>query len=157
MAEADYDDTRSADYAIKFLKEKQDQPYFLACGLFRPHLPWYVPQKYIDLYKLDEIVLPKLRDDDLDDIPAAGKAFAKARRSDFKRIKEAGKWKQAVRAYLASISYADAQLRRVIDALDNGPNAGNTVIVLWSDHGWHLGEKNHGTKRRCGRRRPECH
>jgi arylsulfatase A-like enzyme len=114
--------------------------------LFRPHLPWYVPQKYFDLYSLDEIVLPQVRDDDLDDIPAEGLKLAKARRSDFEAIKKADKWKHSVRAYLASITYADDQLGRVLDALDKSPHAKNTIVVLWSDHGWHLGEKQHWHK-----------
>ena len=146
LKEAEYDDTRSADFAVEFLKAERSRPFFLACGLFRPHLPWYVPQKYFDLYDLEEIILPAVRDDDLDDVPAAGKAFAKARRSDFNAIREAGKWKEAVRAYLASISYADAQLGRVIDALDASAHAKNTIVIVWSDHGWHLGEKNHWHK-----------
>jgi arylsulfatase A-like enzyme len=73
-------------------------------------------------------------------------AFAKARRSEFDAVKTADKWKYAVRAYLASITYADDQLGRILDALDKSPHAKNTVIVLWSDHGWHLGEKNHWHK-----------
>jgi len=146
ISEAEYDDTLSANYAIKFLQKKQDKPFFLACGLFRPHLPWYVPQKYFDLYKLEDIVLPKTKQNDTDDIPAAGKVFAKARRSDFEKIHNTDKWKHAVRAYLASISYADAQLGRVLDALDKSPHAKKTIIVLWSDHGWHLGEKGHWHK-----------
>ncbi len=146
IPEADYDDTRSADYAVRFLRQKQKRPFFLACGLFRPHLPWYVPQKYFDLYNIDKIVLPKVKENDLADVPAEGQKLAKARRRDYKAIREASRWKHAVRAYLASISYADAQLGRVLDALDNSPQAKNTVIVLWSDHGWHLGEKGHWHK-----------
>lgn len=146
IPETEYDDTLSADYAVAFLEQENDQPFFLACGLFRPHLPWYVPQKYFDLYPLDEVVLPEVPENDLDDIPSAGKAFAKARRSDLDKIQASGKWKEAVRAYLASISYADAQLGRVIDALDRSDAASNTIVLLWSDHGWHLGEKNHWHK-----------
>ena len=91
-------------------------------------------------------MLPKTVDHDLDDIPAAGLKFASARRSDFEAIKKAGKWQHAIRAYLTSISYADAQLGRVLDALEKSSHANNTVIVLWSDHGWHLGEKEHWHK-----------
>ena len=144
--EGDYDDSKSAEFAVRYLKRDHDGPFFLACGLFRPHLPWYVPQSYFDKYPLDEIVLPKVKEDDLADVPPAGKAFAKARRSDFEAIKKKGKWREAVRAYLASITYADTQLGRVLDALDAGPHAKNTIIVLWSDHGWHLGEKGHWHK-----------
>ncbi len=144
--EPDYDDSRNAAYAVQFLQQKQDQPFFLACGLFRPHLPWYVPQKYFDQYLLEEVVLPGVKEDDLDDIPKAGQAFAKARRGDLETIQNAGKYREAVRAYLASITYADAQLGRVLDALDASDHAENTVVVLWSDHGWHLGEKGHWHK-----------
>jgi choline-sulfatase len=145
-----YDDALSADYAVAFLKNHGDQsdsaPFFLACGLFRPHLPWYVPQKFFDLYPFGEVVLPEVPDDDLEDVPDGGLAFAKVRRSDLQAIRKTNAWKQAVRAYLASISYADQQLGRVLNALDHSPHATNTVIVFWSDHGWHLGEKKHWHK-----------
>ena len=144
--EADYDDSRNAQYAVDFLGEAHTKPFFLACGLFRPHLPWYVPQSYFDQYPIEDIVLPKVKADDLDDIPKAGQAFAKARRGDFETIRDADKWKQAVRAYLSSITYADAQLGHVLDALDASAHRDNTIIVLWSDHGWHLGEKGHWHK-----------
>lgn len=146
IPESHYDDTLSANYAVEFLKRKQEKPFFLACGLFRPHLPWYVPQKYFDKYSLEDIILPQVRSDDLDDVPMEGLKLANARRNDLNTILNANKRKHAVRAYLASISYADAQLGRVIDALDDSPYSQNTVIVLWSDHGWHLGEKNHWHK-----------
>ena len=146
IPESQYDDALSADYAIRFLLESHDQPFFLACGLFRPHLPWYVPRKYFDLYPIDDIVLPTVPEEDLDDVPAAGRAFARSRRSDLQAIRRADKWKAAVRAYLASISYADAQLGRVLSALNQSPHEKNTLIVLWSDHGWHLGEKHHWHK-----------
>ncbi len=146
IAEQEYDDSRSADYAVNFLRQRQEKPFFLACGLFRPHLPWYVPRKYFDLYSVDEVVLPEVRNDDLDDLPAEGLKFAQARRSDLQVITKADKWKHAIRAYLASITYADHQLGRVLDALDGSPHATNTIIVFWSDHGWHLGEKQHWHK-----------
>jgi arylsulfatase A-like enzyme len=105
-----------------------------------------VPQAYFDRYALASIVLPRVKPDDLDDLPAGGRALAMARRGDLEAIKRAGRHKEAVRAYLASITYADAQLGRVLDALDARPDVKNTVIVLWSDHGWHLGEKGHWHK-----------
>jgi arylsulfatase A-like enzyme len=146
LAEADYDDARTVDYAIDFLRSEHESPFFLACGTFRPHLPWYVPKKYFELYPLDEIKLPTVREDDLDDIPAEGQALSQSRRSDFDTIKAAHHWKQAVQAYLASISFADAQVGRLIAALDASGLADRTIVVLWSDHGWHLGEKNHWHK-----------
>lgn len=167
IRDEEYDDALTTDYAVRFLQTHarrtsqsvdsegrrtgksvvpEKEPFFLACGLFRPHLPWYVPQKYFDRYSLDDIVLPKTREDDLDDLPAEGLKFAQARRSDFETVRKAGKWKHAVRAYLASITCADARIGRVLDALDSSSHAKNTIIVLWSDHGWHLGEKQHWHK-----------
>ena len=105
-----------------------------------------MPQQFFDLYSLDDIVLPKVREDDLDDLPAEGLKFARARRSDFEKIRKADRWKQAVRAYLASNSYADHQIGHVLEALYRSAYAKNTIIVFWSDHGWHLGEKQHWHK-----------
>ena len=146
IADKDLDDVRSADYSIRFLNKKQSQPFFLACGLFRPHLPWYVPERFFDLYPLDQVVVPVNPDHDLDDVPTAGKALAKVRWGDLKAIQQAGAKRRAVQAYLASISFADEQLGRVLDALDASSYQHNTIVVLWSDHGWHLGEKQHWHK-----------
>lgn len=145
--EEEYGDSKTVSWCIDYLQEKKDnKPFFLACGLFHPHMPWYAPQKYFDLYPLDKIVLPEVKEDDLADIPPIGAAFAAARRNHFERIKNAGKWKEAVQAYLASISYADAQVGRLLDALQLSGYSENTIIVFWSDHGWHLGEKEHWHK-----------
>jgi choline-sulfatase len=146
ISDADHDDARSADYAIGFLQQKQDKSFFLACGLFRPHLPWYVPKKFFDLYPLAEVKVPESPLDDLDDVPPVGRKFAAARRSDLVTIRKSGKIRESVRAYLASISFADAQLGRVLNALDVSPYAEETIVILWSDHGWHLGEKQHWHK-----------
>ena len=142
----DIDDTATADYAIDFLSKAHAKPFFLACGIFRPHLPWYVPQQFFDQYPLGDIVLPRVNDDDLDDIPPVGQELAGARRSDYETIRDADKWKQAVQAYLASITFADHQIGRVLDALNQSPHGENTIVVLWSDHGWHLGSKQHWHK-----------
>jgi len=155
LPEASYDDALTVDSVVAFLENhpsrglgdhENPQPFFLACGLFRPHLPWYVPHHYFERYPLEEVVFPELPEDDLADVPPTGRAFAASRRSDFHRIQAAGRWREAVRAYLASISFADAQLGRVLDALRASAFSRNTVIVLWSDHGWHLGEKRHWHK-----------
>ena len=142
----DYDDALTADYAIQFLREPHDRPFFLACGIFRPHLPWYVPQAYFDRYPLEEVRVPPTPEDDLADVPTVGLDLARARRKDLRTIEEAGKRRQAIRAYLASITYADAQLGRVLSALDETAARKQTIVVLWSDHGWHLGEKQHWHK-----------
>ena len=139
-------DTKVVNWAIDYLKKRpEDKPYFLAVGLIKPHLPWYVPRKYFDLHPLSEIKLPETRADDLDDIPAAGLAMAK-RDKDHRQVVEHHQWEKAVQAYLASISFADAQIGRLLDALDATPDGKETIIVLWGDHGWHLGQKEHWRK-----------
>jgi arylsulfatase A-like enzyme len=145
--EKQYDDSLAVDYSIRFLREKHERPFFLACGIFRPHLPWYVPQRYLDLYPVESVQLPRVPADDLADIPPPGQTLAARKRDNLQLIQSRGKWKEAVRHYLASISFADAQVGRLLDALYETSAAENTVVVLWSDHGWHLGEKGHWHKR----------
>jgi arylsulfatase A-like enzyme len=104
-----------------------------------------VPKRYFDLYPLETVTLPNVKEDDLDDVPPAGRAMAKPT-GDHARVLEHGAWRRAVQGYLASISFVDACVGRVVRALDDGPHKDTTVIVLWSDHGWHLGEKEHWGK-----------
>ncbi len=145
--EAEFDDTLTAQFCVDFLSQESDKPFFLACGIFRPHMPWYFPKKYLDLYPLNEVFVPADLPDDLDDIPEAGKKLGLRKYADMKQTREAGLWSTAIQHYLASISFADAQVGKLLDALDASPYRDNTVIVLWSDHGWHLGEKQHWHKR----------
>ena len=140
-------DGRMVQWAVEFIERSHDKPFFLAAGIYRPHLPWYVPKKYFDLYPLDRIRLPEVKKDDLDDVPAAGRKMAEARLADFELVKKTGKYKEAVRAYLASISFADALVGLLLDALERSSNRNKTIIVAWSDHGWHLGEKEAWHKR----------
>lgn len=137
-------DYQYADFAIRELQKKHDKPFFISCGLFRPHLPWYVPQEYFDLYPLDEIVIPEIKEDDLDDVPELGRKLVNS--SLMATILEHGDHKKGIQAYLACTSFSDKQIGRVLKALDNSPYKDNTIVVLWSDHGWHLGEKGHWTK-----------
>jgi arylsulfatase A-like enzyme len=138
-------DTAIADYAIAELGKKHEQPFFLVPGFHKPHMPWYVPQKYYDMHPLDKIELPPTKEGDLEDVPAAGVKMAQAMR-DHARVRESGRWKEAVQAYLAAISYLDEQIGRVLDALEKSAYKDNTIICLWGDHGWHLGEKEHWRK-----------
>ena len=101
-------------------------------------------RKYFDLFPLDSITLPPTHEGDLADLPPEEVKMAKA--GEFAAIKDLGKWKETVRAYLASVAFTDAQLGRVLDALEQSPYKSNTIICLWSDHGWHLGEKEHWRK-----------
>ena len=141
----DLEDWKIADYAIERLGQKHDKPFLIACGFHKPHMPWNVPQKYYDKFPLDSIQLPPHRDDDLKDVPSAGVKIAKPN-GDHKQMVESGRWKEAVQAYLATINYMDMNVGRVIAALDHSPHKDNTIIVLWGDHGWHLGEKDHWRK-----------
>lgn len=133
------------NYSIEQLQKKHDKPLFLAVGLFKPHMPWNVPRKYYDLHPLDQIVLPEAPPEDLSDVPPAGIKMANPN-GDHKAMLESGRWKEAVQAYLAAISFTDGQIGRLLDALDKSPERDNTIIVLWGDHGWHLGEKQHWRK-----------
>ncbi len=127
------------------LGRKHEQPFFLACGIYRPHEPWFVPKEYFKPFPLEGIQLPPgYLEEDLDDLPPAGKRRGPNRY--FAHIRKEGQWKQGIQGYLASIHFADAMLGRVLDALEDGPNKDNTIVVLWSDHGWHLGEKQHWQK-----------
>lgn len=142
----DMGDYKNVDIAISFLQQQQRQkPFFLAVGFTRPHLPWYVPQKYFDQYPLAGIQLPKVTGNDLADVPPAGVAIAKPK-GDHAFIKESGQWKNAIQGYLASITFTDGQIGRLLDALERSPYRRNTIIVLFGDHGWHLGEKEHWRK-----------
>ena len=130
-----------ADWARSQLKRDFDKPFFMGVGFIKPHLPWIVPQEFFDLYKLDEIVPPVVNETDLDDIltPDGNKAYKPT--GEYKWVKKHGLEKDATRAYLASISYVDACLGMVVDALEQSKYANNTIVVVWGDHGWHLGEK----------------
>jgi arylsulfatase A-like enzyme len=145
VTDAQMGDSKVVHWAAGELVRPQPGPFFLACGIFRPHLPWYVPRKYFELYPEDKVTLPNVKEDDLDDVPPIGRKFAKPE-GDHRKVIQYGQWRAAVRGYLASITFADACVGRVLDALEAGPHADNTIIVLWSDHGWHLGEKLHWRK-----------
>lgn len=139
-------DYKSVSWAIDELKKKRDKPFFLAVGIYRPHVPWYVPRQYFDLYPIDSVQLPKTTPNDLDDVPGRGKNIAARSGNYHKHILAAGKWREAVQGYLASVTYADALVGTLLDALENSAYADNTIIILWSDHGWQLGEKEHWRK-----------
>jgi len=138
-------DMKVVDWAADQLHRKHDKPLFLGCGIFRPHLPWYVPEKYFDMYPLDQITLPTVNEHDLDDVPPVARKIAHPE-TDHRKVIEHHQWRQAVRGYLASISFADAALGKLIDAFDSSPLKDETTVILWSDHGWHLGEKLHWRK-----------
>lgn len=135
-------DTIRVNWAVDQLKKEHDKPFFLGCGLYAPHFPNYCPQKYFDLYDVAKIEMPPMRDDDLEDIPAQQRKQRQNRkRLHHEKLVAMDAMDDAIHGYLACISYADAMLGRVLDALDASPYADNTIVVLWSDHGYHHGEK----------------
>jgi len=143
-------DMKIANWAVHHLEEKNDKPLFLAVGFFKPHIPLIVPQKYFDMHPLDKIILPQVNEHDVDDLPPTGQLWAAhspgQKGNAHQMIVTNGLWKSAVQAYLAACSFSDACVGRVLDAFDKSSYATNTVVVLWSDHGWHLGEKLHWQK-----------
>jgi len=139
------DDTKVVKWASDFLGEKHEKPFFLACGLFRPHLPWYAPQKYFDKFPPDKIALPTINTKDLDDVPPLGVKMAKPQ-GDHRKVTDSGNWRKAVSGYLSCINFTDTNVGRLLDALEKSEHADNTIVVLWGDHGWHLGEKLHWRK-----------
>ena len=135
-------DTIRVNWAVEQLKKTHEQPFFLACGLYAPHYPNYCPQKYFDLYDPAKIELPPIRENDLEDLPPKiRKQRENRKRLHYERLAQMGAVDDAIHGYLACISYADAMLGRALDALESSPYADNTIVVLWSDHGYHHGEK----------------
>lgn len=138
-------DEKMADYQVVEwaryeLQRNHEKPLFLAVGLFRPHMPWEVPQKYFDMYPLSSIPDLKIKKNDLDD------SFDHGRRLWHKYVMDNDQWKRVIQAYLASVSFVDAQLGRLLDGLERSQYRSNTIVVLWSDHGMHIGEKENWEK-----------
>ncbi|RXP62688.1 DUF4976 domain-containing protein [Lutibacter sp. HS1-25] len=129
-------DYLNALWAAELLEKGFDKPFFMACGIFRPHLEWNVPQEFYDKFPIEDIVLPMVLENDLDDVGDNTKPT-----KEYIAIKKYNKQKEAVQAYLASVNYADYCIGVLLDALNKSKYKDNTIVVLWGDHGWHLGEK----------------
>lgn len=139
-----------AEWAVDQLGEEHEKPFFMAVGFLRPHVPYTAPKEYFDLYNLDEIKIPHVPEDEMSDIPIMGKsiAYGTIKGGDHHAVVNLSDtyWKEMVYGYLACVSFVDAQVGKVIEALEKSAYADNTIIVLWSDHGQHLGEKHHWRK-----------
>lgn len=141
-------DALITDWAIDQLQKHRDQPLFLGVGYYRPHIPLWAPSHYFERFNNVTIQLPPANENDLSDLSVIARRWAiepvtAGRHATILRF---GQWKEAVKSYLACVTFVDQQVGRLIDALDTGQLAENTLIVLWSDHGWHLGEKQHWGK-----------
>ena len=141
-------DGEIANWGVEQLQKEYDKPFFLGVGFYKPHQPLYVPKKYFEMYDIDDISLPSTVVGDMHDIPEAGKQFAYAAWSAglHSTVVKHNQWKEGVLSYLATITFVDAMVGKVINALDKSKHADNTAIVFWSDHGWNLGEKDHWGK-----------
>lgn len=147
-------DQVSANFARAQLNTTRTQPWFMAIGLYQPHVPWRLPQWAFDLHPIENVVLPEVRADDLEDIPPSGVVLANEPVVDVngrqitqnKLVLNSGLWPQHVQAYLAACSHTDAMVGQILDALDASAYADDTAVVLWSDNGYHLGEKLHWRK-----------
>ncbi|MCM8537889.1 MAG: sulfatase [Lentisphaeraceae bacterium] len=145
----DMPDFQTAAWGVNQLSKKHDKPFFLATGFFRPHVPQYAPQKWFDMYPLDEVQLPKVKADDLKNISKYATNLTRLEHvaPTQEWVSKSDQWKPLVQSYLACVSFVDAQVGKVVKALENSPYKDNTYIVLYSDHGFHLGEKERWAKR----------
>jgi arylsulfatase A-like enzyme len=142
-------DHRIAAWGVQQLRKPYDKPLFLATGFYRPHVPQYAPRKWFDLYPLDALQLPVVHQRDLDDISKYAINITRLKHvaPTHQWVVNNDEWKPLVQSYLACVSFVDHQVGKVLDALGGSTYAGNTFIVLYSDHGFHLGEKERWAKR----------
>ncbi|WP_234044352.1 sulfatase [Haloferula rosea] len=148
VPDSDFGDTRITDWAISKLEEEDDAPLFLALGYYRPHIPLWAPKRFFDRFKEHPGQLPPVKEDDLDDLGETGKKWAReaVTAGAHASVVKHDQWSKAVEGYLACTTYVDHEIGRLLDALDESSYRDNTIVVLWSDHGWHLGEKEHWGK-----------
>lgn len=136
-------DHQSVNWVMERLNRTYEEPFFMGVGFLRVHVPLYVPQKWFDLYPLDSIkTMPYLKDDLNDVPPVAHKINDLPMMPSTEWAISSGEWPKIIQAYLACISFVDYEIGRLLNTLENSEHADNTVIVLWSDHGYRLGEKS---------------
>lgn len=132
-----------ASWAVDQIRNMdKDEPFFLAAGFFLPHVPCYTTQKWWNMYPDDDTLLPKVLDNERENTPRfSWYLHWNLPEPRLKWAKENNQWRNLCRSYLACVSFIDDQVGRIVNALDEAGLADNTIIVLWSDHGYHLGEK----------------
>ncbi len=128
----------TANWVSNRIQALMDTSFLVATGIYRPHLKWYVPGEFFEKFPLDEIIVPAINETDLDDIESP---FPRGFSRNFPTIDSLDLKDEAVRAYLASVNYADEALGVILDGLEMSHHYDNTVVVIVGDHGWHLGEK----------------
>lgn len=143
----DMRDHQTASWGIDFLARQDDTPFMLALGFVRPHVPWYVPKRWLDMFPLDEIQLPVVRENDLDDVPQAGRDLAAVpQMPTLEWARESAEWRPILQGYLASIAFADHCVGMALEGLRTAGHADDTLVCLLSDNGYHLGEKQRFAK-----------
>jgi arylsulfatase A-like enzyme len=142
-------DYQIAEWGAMRLSEKHDSALWLGVGFYRPHVPQFAPQKWFDMYPMETLQLPEILENDLDDIPSYGVDITRLKHvtPTHEWVLENDQWKPLVQSYLACVSFVDEQVGTVLDALENSDYKDNTYVVLYSDHGFHLGEKERYAKR----------
>lgn len=157
-------DERNGDWAVENIRtlaaRRQQQPFFLGVGFIRPHTPLIVPQRFFDMFPLQEVDLPNIRPHDVDDTFARSvRGLPNGREPESSRSEDMGSrlfqrlvqsyptqdegLRRFIQAYLASVTSVDEQIGRILDAVEDTPLAANTIIILTSDHGWGMGEKDY--------------
>lgn len=133
---------------INYLNEKHDKPFFITLGLWRPHTPFTAPQRFFDMYDTEEIRIPEgYLKNDLDDVPGFGRSLLDPfGRFDVTGINNQEGWKNFIHGYYACTSFADWNVGRVIEALEKSDYTENTIVIIFSDNGFHIGTKNHWEK-----------
>ena len=142
-------DMKCAKWAVDQLSQKHDKPFFMGVGFYRPHVPMFATKKWFDMHPKDKIKLPAVPSDDLNDLSQYAIDLTNLEHVSptHEWVTGAGQWEHAVQSYLASVTFADHCLGLVLDALEKSKYADNTIIALFSDHGFHLGEKERWAKR----------
>ena len=148
VPDTDFGDTQITDWAIERINDTSQKPFFLGVGYYRPHIPLWAPKRFFDRFTHSPGELPPVKVDDLADLSETARNWAlePVTAGSHATVVRHKQWRPAVEAYLASVTYVDHEIGRLLNALDGSAAAENTLIVLWSDHGWQLGEKEHWGK-----------
>ncbi len=142
-------DYQVASWSKEALNKNYSKPFLMGVGFSRPHVPQYATKKWFDLYPKETLKLPKYRKDDLKDIPQYGSDLTRLEHvaPTHEWVIENDEWANLVQSYLACVSFVDDQVKRVVEAIEASKYKDNTYIVLFSDHGFHIGEKDRHAKR----------
>lgn len=148
LPDHEFRDAKDVAWTIGEIERGLGEPYFLGFGFHLPHQSLHAPKRFHDMYPLDEVELPPHIEGDLDDLSRSGRDYAliPTTSGEHRSVVKYGQWENAVSSYLATVTFVDEMLGKLLHSLESSGQADNTWILLWSDHGWHLGEKEHWGK-----------